>query len=833
MGPSYESPVVKPRGSVRVAPGEETDSRPASRESSQANSNGAWASVRWNLARVSYFFDRWVSSTKLQALGMVGFGMFSVVIFGICASLVQDDELLEGMWSAWTWMTDAGTHASQEAMGSRILSAAISLFGILYIACILGFVVQGMHAKMETLRKGKSAVVEKGHTVLLGWTDKSLLVIKEIAEANASEGGGVIAVLADQDKTLIEAEIHHHFRSTKDLQGTLVVVRNGSRLHALDLLKVGVETARTLVVLSDTHVGPNKADSEVLQVVLNLSNLQLVGHIVAEVRDIDNEPLLKLIGREQVETLVSHDVVGRLMLMSVREPGLSSVYQSVLGFEGNEFYSRAWPEITGEPFDTLQQRFPDAVPIGVRRGKFKSTSQEILLNPPPGYLIEEDDELIVFAEDNDTYEPKPAITTEKLKSTVKRRQTRQKERIFFAGWRRDLRDIISLLDELVGPETELHIMTDMEAEQRNEILEESGLDLDGLKNLQIFHWVGNTSVRRDLELIPIEKFTSVLILSDEASEMDIMQSDSQCLATLVLIRDIQARRWAGLDSEDTEFSEDFWSSASKQFVPIVTEILDPRTQRTVSSKLAFSSVFDFLQTNDMVAKIMAMVSEDRTVKKILDELLSAKGVQLEVLSPESFLSEGEAYTFYEAAMHARSAKYILIGFLQRRYTPVESSLLDQANSARRLTVSQSTVKDGLDPEQSVVINPANKDQKMMWDSYSLVVIGGHTETKKPLKRVEPAWKEEKLVLDSQPTKYIETNASEIVGLAEGSGSGKPDVGESPASPQHVTNFTSPGERAEFVEKMVSVMKRIEGQHEQLRTDIQELKSGLSLIQDRN
>ena len=50
-------------------------------------------------------------------------------------------------------------------------------------------------------------------------------------------------------------------------------------------------------------------------------------------RDKDNEALIHLIGRGNVETVVSHDIIGRLMLMSVRQPGLAEVYGSVLGFE--------------------------------------------------------------------------------------------------------------------------------------------------------------------------------------------------------------------------------------------------------------------------------------------------------------------------------------------------------------------------------------------------------------------------------------------------------------------------------------------------------------------
>ena len=87
----------------------------------------------------------------------------------------------------------------------------------------------------------------------------------------------------------------------------------------------------------------DRADAKTLRTVLALRSFRapLRGHVVAEVRDVDNEPLLKLVGGDEVEACVSHDVLGRLMLMSAREPGLASVYSEVLGFDGDEFYSEA------------------------------------------------------------------------------------------------------------------------------------------------------------------------------------------------------------------------------------------------------------------------------------------------------------------------------------------------------------------------------------------------------------------------------------------------------------------------------------------------------------
>ena len=68
----------------------------------------------------------------------------------------------------------------------------------------------------------------------------------------------------------------------------------------------------------------------------------LKGHIVAEVCDLDNEPLLRMVaGTHPLEMVVAHDVIGRLMIQSRRQPGLAAVWEDILGFEGNEFYAQA------------------------------------------------------------------------------------------------------------------------------------------------------------------------------------------------------------------------------------------------------------------------------------------------------------------------------------------------------------------------------------------------------------------------------------------------------------------------------------------------------------
>ena len=66
-----------------------------------------------------------------------------------------------------------------------------------------------------------------------------------------------------------------------------------------------------------------------------LERLRLVqGHICAEVCDIDNEQLIKMVGPDIIQTVVSHDIIGRLMIQCARQPGLAAVWEQLLGFDG-------------------------------------------------------------------------------------------------------------------------------------------------------------------------------------------------------------------------------------------------------------------------------------------------------------------------------------------------------------------------------------------------------------------------------------------------------------------------------------------------------------------
>jgi K+/H+ antiporter YhaU regulatory subunit KhtT len=257
-----------------------------------------------------------------------------------------------------------------------------------------------------------------------------------------------------------------------------VVVRTGVPHLQADLKKVSAVGARSVVILADRSVEPDMNDVNAVRTVLSLKGMGAPanGHIVCEVCDVDNENLVKIVGENAVETFVSHDVIGRLMIQCARERGLAQVLESLLGFEGCEFYIEEWEELEGLTFGELMYRFKDAVVIGIMRARENpSDLPNILLNPSLSTVLNKGDGVIVIAEDNDSYSPskeKFTVNQKRIQKIAKKynKPVLQPEKMLFIGWRRDVDDMVLELDSYVAPGSELMMFSQLDISKREVII---------------------------------------------------------------------------------------------------------------------------------------------------------------------------------------------------------------------------------------------------------------------------------------------------------------------------------------------------------------------------
>ncbi|RCV28310.1 hypothetical protein SETIT_5G395500v2 [Setaria italica] len=639
--------------------------------------------------RIAYKVDVFFSGhpyAKLLALLLAT--IILIASGGIALYVVSGSGFLEALWLSWTFVADSGNHADQVGLGPRIVSVSISSGGMLVFATMLGLVSDAISEKVDSWRKGKSEVIEINHILILGWSDKLGSLLKQLAIANKSIGGGVVVVLAERDKEEMEMDIA---KLEFDFMGTSVICRSGSPLILADLKKVSVSKARAIIVLASDE-NADQSDARALRVVLSLTGVKegLRGHVVVEMSDLDNEPLVKLVGGELIETVVAHDVIGRLMIQCALQPGLAQIWEDILGFENAEFYIKRWPELDGMRFGDVLISFPDAVPCGV---KVASKAGTILMNPDDEYVLREGDEVLVIAEDDDTYAPAPL--PEVNKGFLPNIQTPPKypEKILFCGWRRDIHDMIMVLEAFLAPGSELWMFNEVPEKEREIKLTDGGLDICGLTNIKLVHKEGNAVIRRHLENLPLETFDSILILADESVEDSIVHSDSRSLATLLLIRDIQSKRLPFKELKSphcytgyTGFCHSAWiremQNASDKSI-IISEILDSRTRNLVS----VSKISDYVLSNELVSMALAMVAEDKQINRVLEELFAEEGNEMCIRPAEFYLYEQEELSFFDIMVRAREREEIVIGY---RLANTEQAII---NPERKSEIRKWSVDD--------------------------------------------------------------------------------------------------------------------------------------------
>ncbi|XP_061375967.1 probable ion channel SYM8 isoform X2 [Gastrolobium bilobum] len=453
--------------------------------------------------RVAYMVDVFFSiHPYAKLLALLFATLFLIGFGGLALYAVTGGSFAEALWHSWTYVADSGNHAETEGTGQRIVSVSISSGGMLIFAMMLGLVSDAISEKVDSLRKGKSEVIERNHILILGWSDKLGSLLKQLAIANKSVGGGVIVVLAEKEKEEMEMDIA---KLEFDFMGTSVICRSGSPLILADLKKVSVSKARAIIVLASDE-NADQSDARALRVVLSLTGVKegLRGHVVVEMSDLDNEPLVKLVGGELIETVVAHDVIGRLMIQCALQPGLAQIWEDILGFENAEFYIKKWPELNGLCFKDLLISFPDAIPCGI---KVAADKGKIIINPDDSYVLRDGDEVLVIAEDDDTYAPGPLPEVQKGFYPRISDPPKYPEKILFCGWRRDIDDMIMVLEALLAHGSELWMFNEVPEIEREKKLVDGGLEI--LENIKLVHREGNAVIRRHLESLPLETFDSM------------------------------------------------------------------------------------------------------------------------------------------------------------------------------------------------------------------------------------------------------------------------------------------------------------------------------------
>lgn len=588
--------------------------------------------------RVRYRFDGFMSRGPAALVGALGIASMLVIVAGALAVhglgvAPVDAEghrpgLVTLIWMAGMHAMDAGAVGGDDgARGYLALMLAVTLGGIFVVSAFIGVLTSGLGAKLDELRKGRSRVIEDKHALILGWSPQVFTIVSELCEAGRNHPGSVIVILADKDKVEMEDEL-----ATKvpDRRGARVVCRRGSPIDLDDLDIASPETSRAIVVLGPE--GVDDPDASVIKTVL-----ALVGHkphdggkhhIVAEIRDARNRAPARMVGKDQVELVLSGDVIARIAVQTCRQSGLSAIYTELLDFGGDEIYFHDVGALAGKTFGASLDAFEDAAVLGLR-----TAGGETRLLPPMDTKLGAGDALVLIAADDDKIQPVAkahAVDVAQLREASP--PTRAPERTLILGWNARGATVVRELDQYAVPGSEITIIADDDAPAQDLAALPSPLTNHAVKTVR-----GDITDRGVLDEVGVRDYQHIVTLS-YAERLGVQQADAVTLVTLLHLRDIEERH-------GDSFS-------------VVSEMLDARNQKLAE----VTGADDFIVSENLVSLLLAQLAENKSLGAVFEDLFDADGAEIYLKDAAGYVALGEPVPFAAVVEAARRRGEIAIGF---------------------------------------------------------------------------------------------------------------------------------------------------------------------------
>lgn len=412
--------------------------------------------------RIRYRFDNLLARGTWAVLLFLGVVTFAAILFSSLLLFVFSVSFdgsgggswLEDLWQSMLRVIDAGTMAGDVGWGRRILALAVTVFGLLVAGTLIGVIAAGVEDRIDTMRRGRSVVVERDHIVVLGGSERIPVLVDQLSAAYERSGGRTLVIMADRDPTDLLDEVN---AVVGDRRGSRIVVRSGDPTRRVDLALVRPSAAHTIIVLSDDDDDDDvKAVKTVLAVGAELGGFDRLP-IVVEISDPDTATTLVHACGAHVHPMLSIQAAARITAFAIRSKGMSRVLGRLLDFRHSGLFVRSEPDLVGRSFGDVVGRFANARPIGRLR-----SDGSVDLNPAAETTLEPGDRIVVIADDNGPLVPARgdawAGTATRTELSGRPGSRESGERLLVAGWSAMGQQLVAEWVTFAGPGSTVDVM---------------------------------------------------------------------------------------------------------------------------------------------------------------------------------------------------------------------------------------------------------------------------------------------------------------------------------------------------------------------------------------
>jgi voltage-gated potassium channel Kch len=595
--------------------------------------------------RLRYRFENTLSKGAIAIIGWLALLSTAIVVLAaliLAAMRVGQDPadhehpfgFFEGMWQSMLRTLDPGVVAGDSGWQLRLLMMLVTIGGIFIVSILIGTITSGLESRLAELRKGRSRVIEKNFTLILGWSSKVYSIIGELLIANENQKDPCIVVLSERDKIEMEDALRSKFPDTRN---TRLICRSGNPLDLDDLAVVDPHSARSIIVLAPETENPDiHVIKSVLAITNNPARKEDPYHIVAEMREQRNLEAAALVGGKEAIYIQGEDLIARVTAQTCRQSGLSVVYTELLDFDGAEIYFKEEPGLAGRSYREVISAYEDSTVMGIMRGR----DGACLINPPMDTAFASGDQVIAITEDDDTLVLRPDAgggLPDTSALSHRERLPSAPERVLILGWNGKAQAIIEELDNYVAPGSETIVIC------RQEGVRDTLLGVAKRMRRQKVRFAdGDITHSATLAAVKAASFEHVILLS--YNELPIQEADAKTLITLLHLRNLA-------DAAGTRLS-------------IVSEMMDIRNRALAQ----IARADDFIVSDKLVSLMMSQLSENKNLDKVFRVLFSSEGSEIYIRPMTDYIRLGSTVDFYTVLEAAAQKGETAIGYRLMKYS---------------------------------------------------------------------------------------------------------------------------------------------------------------------
>ncbi|MDB4286140.1 hypothetical protein N9933_02450 [bacterium] len=529
-------------------------------------------------------------------------------MLNIWPELAYRNSFFDDIWLTWLQMTDPGNMNQDNFAPTwlKITTILSGVFGVVILSTLIAFITTSLEKVFYDFRKGRGKIIEENHTLILGWNERVVDIIRELILANESEKYASIVILSGEDKEEMDDLITKRIPHNKT---TNIITSTGDYANINELKRVNAALAKSVILLancSDSAFEEEKVDSDIqsIKAIMAIISCQAGANklpIIAEIFTPEKRELVSYFEDENIIALDSWEIMGKLLVQTSLTSGLDMVYNEILSFDGGEiyFYKSAWNQAD---FRQLPFHMRDGIPLGVYNEK-----DGMRLRPERGYKMKEEDQVIMLAEDDSSirFETEPIYTPTAIK-LVNTTLTKEKKSILLLGWHNMAEMFISQSADYLqeGSTFDVYVKEPQEAfqnriEELTTIYPKFNITLTDMDSL----------VMENLSAIRPFEYDNIVILSQDVNEQRVDRIDSDTLIILLLLRKIK-------------------STLPEVNTKIITQVLNSDNQEIITQ----TDVDDFIISNKLITMILAQLSESPLIMKFYEDIFSEDGSEIYVKS---------------------------------------------------------------------------------------------------------------------------------------------------------------------------------------------------------